>query len=214
MDGAYGAFFRLTERGREALAGLEQADSLVLDPHKGLFLPYGTGALLVRDGEALRRAHSFGGHYLPAEQEDPDLVDFFLYGPELSKPYRGLRVWLPFELYGIAAFRAALDEKLDLARWLAAEVERLEHVAMVAGPELSLFAFRVEPPGAGREAGDRASREVLERVNAGQRVFLTGTVLPDERFTIRVCVLSFRTHRERIETALAELRRAIAEVVG
>ncbi len=55
---------------------------------------------------------------------------------------------------------------------------------------------------------------MLERVNAGQRVFLTGTLLPDERFVIRVCVLSFRTHRERIEAALAELRRAIAEAVG
>ncbi len=214
LDGAYGAFFRLTERGRSALAGLELADSLVLDPHKGLFLPYGNGALLVRDGQALRRAHAFGGHYLPAGQDDPALVDFYLHGPELSKPYRGLRVWLPFKLYGVGAFRRELDEKIDLARWLAAEIARLDHVAMIVGPELSLFAFRVEPPGADREAGDRASREVLERVNAGQRVLLTGTVLPDERYAIRVCVLSFRTHRERIETALDELRRAIAEVLG
>jgi aromatic-L-amino-acid/L-tryptophan decarboxylase len=71
------------------LAGIEQADSVVLDPHKGLFLPYGNGALLVRDGQALRRAHTFGARYLPESQEDPDLVDFHLYGPELSKPLPG-----------------------------------------------------------------------------------------------------------------------------
>jgi aromatic-L-amino-acid decarboxylase len=212
-DGAYGAFFHMTERGREALAGMAEADSIVLDPHKGLFLPYGNGALLVRDGQALRRAHTFGAHYLPELQSDPDLVDFHLHGPELSKPYRGLRVWLPMKLYGLDAFRRALDEKLDLARWAAAELRGLEHVTMVAEPVLSLLAFRLEPPGTSKEERNRLSRELLARVNARQRVFLTGTVLPDERFVLRLCVLSFRTHRDRMEMALEDLRASIAEVL-
>jgi len=210
-DAAYGGFFMLTERGRAALAGLELADSVVLDPHKGLFLPYGNGALLVRDGQALRRAHTFGAHYLPESQEDPDLVDFHLYGPELSKPYRGLRAWLPLELYGAGAFRRALDEKLDLARWIAGELREIEHLAMVAEPELSLLAFRLEPPGMPEAERDRLNREILARVNARQRVFLTGTVLPDERFVLRICVLSFRTHQDRMEMALEDLRTAIRD---
>lgn len=211
-DGAYGAFFHMTERGREALRGLSEADSIVLDPHKGLFLPYGNGALLVRDGQALRRAHTFGAHYLPEGQQDPDLWDFHLHGPELSRPYRGLRAWLPMKLYGLDAFRRALDEKLDLARWFAGEVRKLPHVTMVAEPVLSLLAFRVEPPGASGEDLERVNREVVERVNARQRVFLTGTVLPDDRFAIRTCVLSFRTHLDRMEAALEDLGTAIAEV--
>jgi len=212
-DGAYGAFFHMTERGRAALAGLSEADSIVLDPHKGLFLPYGNGALLVRDGQSLRRAHTFGAHYLPELQSDPELVDFHLHGPELSKPYRGLRVWLPMKLYGLDAFRRALDEKLDLARWAAEEVRTIEHVTMVAEPALSLFAFRLEPPGIGEAERNRMNREVLARVNARQRVFLTGTVLPGERFVLRLCVLSVRTHRERVEMALEDLRASIAEVL-
>jgi aromatic-L-amino-acid decarboxylase len=213
-DAAYGGFFRMTDRGRETLAGLELADSIVLDPHKGLFLPYGNGALLVRDGAALRRAHAFGADYLPEDQDDPDLYDPHLDGPELSKPYRGLRVWLPLKLYGLAAFRDALDEKLDLARWAADELARTEHVRLVAGPDLSLFAFRVEPPGASVEEHDALGRRVIERVNAGKRVFLTGTVLPDGRHVIRLCVLSFRTHRDRVEAALEDLRRAISELTS
>lgn len=213
-DAAYGGFFHMTGRGREALAGLELADSVVLDPHKGLFLPYGNGALLVRDGQALRRTHSFGGSYLPEHQSDPELVDFHLHGPELSKPFRGLRAWLPIKLYGLSAFRAALDEKLDLARWAADEIARIEHVELVVEPELSLFAFRVLPPGASPEEGDRIAREVVARVNASQRVFLTGTVLPDGRYAIRLCVLSFRTHRERVAMAIEDLRAAIGETVS
>lgn len=213
-DAAYGGFFVLTERGREALAGLEAADSVVLDPHKGLFLPYGNGALLVRDGPALRRAHSFGASYLPESQADPDLADFHLDGPELSRPYRGLRAWLPLKLYGAAAFRRALDEKLDLARWIAGELRAIQHLAMVAEPELSLLAFRLEPPGTSEAQRDRLNREVLAQVNARRRVFLTGTVLPDDRFVLRLCVLSFRTHRDRMEMALEDLAAAIREVTA
>jgi aromatic-L-amino-acid/L-tryptophan decarboxylase len=85
---------------------------------------------------------------------------------------------------------------------------------MVAEPELSLLAFRLEPPGTSAAERNRLNREVLERVNARQRVLLTGTVLPDERFVLRVCVLSFRTHMERMEMALADLKAAIGEALG
>ncbi len=215
VDGAYGACFALTDAGRQTLAGLERADSLVLDPHKGLFIPYGTGALLVRDGAALRRAHAFGADYLPEDHGDVGLADPHLDSPELSRHFRGLRVWLPLSLYGFGPFRRALAEKLELARWLADELRATPHVRIVAEPELSLLAFRVEPPevnGAQRgERLDRLNREVIEQVNRRRRTFLTGTRVGG-RFVIRVCVLSVRTHRETIEAALDDIRTAIAEV--
>ncbi len=83
VDAAYGGFFLLTEAGRRSMRGIERADSIVLDPHKGLFLPYGTGAVLVRDGQALKRAHSLTADYMPGLQDDPDRVDFSQYSPEL-----------------------------------------------------------------------------------------------------------------------------------
>ncbi len=107
VDAAYGGFFALTERGRQAMRGLERADSVTLDPHKGLFLPYGTGSLLVRDGAALERAHALHAEYLPAMRAEQDLVDFCQVSPELCRPFRGLRLWLPLRLVGVRAFRAA-----------------------------------------------------------------------------------------------------------
>jgi aromatic-L-amino-acid decarboxylase len=209
VDAAYGGAFLLTERGRGALAGIERADSITLDPHKGLFLPYGTGCLLVRDRSALRSAHRVEASYLPDPEDDPDRWDFADLGPELSREPRGLRVWLPFKLHGAAAFRAALDEKLDLAADAAARVARLPGVEIVAPPQLSLFAFRVAPPGVTDPVViDGFGRRVLAHVNAGRKVFLTGVVI-DGRHLLRVCVLSFRTHRDRIDTLVNELERVI-----
>lgn len=217
VDGAYGGFFALTARGRQVLAGIERADSVTLDPHKGLFLPYGTGCLLVRNGAALARAHALHAAYLPARPPADEATgedvwwDFSELSPELSRPFRGLRLWLPLQLCGGGAFRAALDEKLDLAAWAAAEVARIPHMRLVAPPELSLLAFRLEPPGADREERDRTNRELLAKVAARQRVLLTGTDLADGHVG-RICVLSFRTHRDRLEMALEDLRAAAAEL--
>src|SRR6185436_17437770 len=209
VDGAYGGFFRLTDEGRTILRGLELADSLVLVPHKSLFLPYGTGALLVRDGAALRRTHTAEADYLPAVPDDPTVLDFAEMGPELTRPYRGLRLWLPIKLLGIAPFRDALQEKLDLTREAADEVRRMPGIEMVAEPELSLFAFRQVRPGLDGPALDRLNVDFLKRINGRKRVFLTGTRLSG-RFVLRMCVLSFRTHRDRVAMAVEDVRESLA----
>ncbi len=212
IDAAYGGFFALTERGRERLQGLERADSLVLDPHKGMFLPYGTGCLLVRDGAALHRTHHIVADYMPQFQADPDLVDFCEISPELSRDWRGLRVWLPLKMHGLGVFRAALDEKLDLTEWACSELEKLDGIEIVARPQLSVVAFRLAPRGLDREATNRLNRDFLERINARRRVFLTATTI-DGRFILRICVLSFRTHRERMEQGLDDIRAARGEAL-
>ncbi len=211
VDAAYGGFFLLTEEGRRRMAGIERADSIVLDPHKGLFLPYGTGALLVRDGEALKRAHALSADYMPSMQEDPDLADFNMLSPELSRDFRGLRVWLPLKMHGIGPFRANLEEKLALAHLAADELRRIPGIEILAEPQLSIVAFRLSRPGLDGPALDCVNRELLERVNAGKRVYLTGTMLRG-RFAIRICVLSFRTHRDRMEQCLEDVRAEVARV--
>lgn len=213
VDATYGGFFVLTERGRRRLRGLGRADSLSLDPHKGLFLPYGTGCLLVRNGAALTRAHEIHADYMPPMQHSNERVDFCNISPELSRDFRGLRVWLPVKMHGIDAFRQALDEKLDLTLWAAEELRAVEHLRIVAEPQLSVVAFRLEPPGVEGEALDRLNRDLIERVNQRQRVFLTGTVL-DGRFALRICVVTFRTHRDRVAMAVEDVREAIAELLS
>lgn len=211
VDAAYGGFFALTERGRRALRGIERADSVTLDPHKSLFLPYGTGCLLVRDREVLRRAHTAPASYLPPMQSEEGLVDFCELGPELSRDARGLRVWLPLAMHGAGVFRDALDEKLDLARWAADALRALPGVEMVAEPELSLLAFRARLPGASDADVDARSRRLIAKINERQRVLLTGAVVKG-RFVIRICVLSFRTHQDRMEAALEDVRASLAEL--
>ncbi len=212
-DAAYGGFFALTERGRAALAGLAEADSITLDPHKGLFLPYGTGSLLVRDCAALRRAHERDAAYLPEMRSDADFVDFCQLSPELSRAFRGLRVWLPFKMAGAAAFRDALDEKLDLTQWATDELRGIPGIEIVAEPQLSIVAFRLAVSGSDPETENRVNREFLDRINAMRRVYLTGTTL-DGRFVLRICVLSFRTHIDRMHEALANIRTAAAELTA
>jgi len=210
VDAAYGGFFMLTERGREAMSGIERADSIVLDPHKGLFLPYGTGSLLVRDGADLRRAHSVFADYMPAMQEEEDLVDFCQISPELSRPFRGLAVWLPIKLLGISPFVRNLEEKLDLTLWAAEELCLVEGIEIVAEPQLSIVTFRLTVPGVGAEGLNRLNRDFLARINQRKRVYLTGTTLSG-LFTLRICVLSFRTHLDRMEEALADVKEAAQE---
>ena len=212
VDAAYGGFFALTARGKETLRGIERADSVTLDPHKGLFLPYGTGCVLVRDRAALRRAHAVHAAYMPPMQDDDNLVDFCDLGPELSREWRGLRVWLPLKLHGARAFRDALDEKLDLAARAARALEAMPEIEVLAPPELSLLAFRWRPPGVVDEGAiERANRELIAAINERQRVFLTGAKAQG-RYFLRICVLSFRTHADRVDACLEDVRAAVDEI--
>lgn len=212
VDGAYGGFFALTARGRRALAGLERADSVALDPHKSLFLPYGTGSLVVRDVAKLKRAHAMHASYLPPMQDDVDSTDFCELGPELSRGFRGLRVWLPLKMHGIGPFREALDEKLDLTREACEALRAMPGVEIVAEPELSLFAFRLAPSRGESEADARAkNRRFLREINRPQRVFVTGTDVGG-RFVLRACVLSFRTHADRMAMFVKDVAAARAKV--
>lgn len=210
VDGAYGACFQLCDEGRCRLFGIERADSLSLDPHKGLFLPYGTGGVLLRDGADLRRPFAQQSAYLPQAIDDGTLQDFTDSSPELSRDFRGLRVWLSLKTFGARAFRSTLAEKLALAAYAHREVAAIPGLEMASPCDLSLFAFRVARPGV---AGDELSRELLVKVNRGQRVFLSGTVLHG-RFALRLCVLSFRTHQDRIDDALGALREETATLLA
>ncbi len=211
VDAAYGGFFVLTQRGRAAMRGIERADSVVLDPHKGLFLPYGIGSLLVRDAAVLRRAHTTHADYMPPMQDDAEFIDFCEVSPELSRDFRGLRVWLPIKMYGIETFRASLDEKLDLTKWAEDELRTIPHMEIVAEPRLSLVAFRLAPPGRGEDDINALNRQLLDAVNARRNVYLTATSLGG-RFTLRICVLSFRTHRDRMEQCLRDIRESVEEL--
>jgi len=212
VDGAYGAFFHAVPALRPLLAGLPAADSLTLDPHKGLFLPYGTGALLVRDARALRAAHQATAGYLPEMPDAEEFYDPSQHGPDLSRGFPGLRVWLSITLLGAARVLAAIAEKRALAVDAEERIRRIPRIVIDAPPQLSLFAFHVEWPGASQAEQNEATRDLLDRVTARGHVMLTGCQVGG-RFLGRVCVLSFRTRQRQIDQCVQDVADATAGIV-
>ncbi len=213
VDGAYGAFFQLCDETRAVLRGLERADSLTLDPHKGMFMPYGTGALLVRDGDRLRAAHAATADYLPDMPDAGEFYDPSQHGPDLSRGFPGLRMWLTIKLHGADAFRAAITEKRALAVDAARRVAELPHVVMDAPPELSLFAFHLSWPGATLAQEDAATRMLMDETSRRGRVMVSGAVAGG-RYVGRVCVLSFRTHALQVDHLIEDMQAVINDVLG
>jgi aromatic-L-amino-acid/L-tryptophan decarboxylase len=210
VDAAYGGFFLLTEHGRSALKGIERSDSVVLDPHKGLFLPYGVGMVLVRDVRPLAEAHHYSGSYMQDAMREPGELSPADVSPELTKHFRALRMWLPLVLLGTKPFRAALDEKLLLARYFYWEIQSLGF-EVGPPPDLSIVTFRWAPPGATLDRINRINQEIVDGVRRDGRVFLSSTML-DGRFTLRLAVLAFRTHRRTIEMAIRVLREQVKAI--
>jgi aromatic-L-amino-acid/L-tryptophan decarboxylase len=212
VDAAYGGFFALTALGKELLAAMPRADSVALDPHKGLCLPYGTGCLLVRRRGALREALRADAAYLP-EMVDDERINFSELGLELTRPFRGLRLWLPLKMHGIEPFRAHLEEKLALARLAADELRKIPGVEIAAEPQLSIVAFRLARPGLDGERLDALNRRFLAGINARGRIYLSATTLGG-LFTLRVAILSFRTHEARLREGLDDIRATATDALA
>ncbi|MEX2134048.1 MAG: aminotransferase class V-fold PLP-dependent enzyme [Acidimicrobiia bacterium] len=199
-DAAYGGFFQLTERGSRTLAGIENSDSIALDPHKGLSIPFGVGALVVKDQNHLIDASHGRGAYLNHDEVHQGLRDISSLGPELSRPFRGLQVWLPLHFHGIAPFRDALDESLDLAAHAYERVSHLDGIRALWKPDLSIVAFGFEDDDIGREA--------MERVNEDRRVHLSSTEVAG-RFVLRMAILNRRTTAEHVDHAIDLIEKTL-----
>ncbi|MBF0314102.1 MAG: aminotransferase class V-fold PLP-dependent enzyme [Oligoflexia bacterium] len=200
IDAAYGGFFCLTSQGKKALSGMQQADSVTLDPHKGLFLPYGTGALLVNDGTKLDK--TFSQHCSYIQCQDNDLWDFSNCSLELSREMRGMRIYLPVKKYGINAFRKALTEKIKLSKYTFKKLSQYKMLSLIPNPELTIINFRYAEAS---NLKNKTTLELLDFINNKNNVHLSGVYLEDV-FYIRVCILSFRTSKKDIEALLADLR--------
>ena len=209
VDGAYGGLFALCDEGKALLQGIERADSVALDPHKTLFLPYGTGAVVVREGKHLLDAFSASADYIrPFSETDvgPSPADL---SPELTRHFRALRLWLPLQIAGVAAFRAAQAEKLALARYFHARLSDLDGWDAGPSPDLSVVAFRYLP-----KSGDvdDFNERLMRHVQEEGRVMMSGTRI-DGSYRLRCAILCFRTHLEHVDEAVDAVVRG-AEALG
>lgn len=209
VDAAYGGFFILCEDGKKLLKGIERSDSVVMDPHKSLFLPYGSGALLIKDREHLLKSQHYQANYLLDAKNDQEELSPADLSPELTKPFRGLRLWLPLKYHGLSVFRAAIEEKLWLARWFYENLE-LEIPGMERGPypDLSVVLYRYLPQSG---EANQFNLDLIEAIRQDGRVFLSSTRINGEVY-LRLAVLSFRTHLDTIELTFQALKDCIQRI--
>jgi aromatic-L-amino-acid decarboxylase len=215
IDGAYGGFAAITGRGRAAMAGIELADSVTLDPHKWLYQPFECGCLLVRNGRQLLDAFEIHPDYLrDTKSAVPREVNFADYGMQLSRTSHAIKVWLSIQYFGLAAFRAAIDRCLDLTLWAQERIERSGSLELMSPASLGVLCFR-------RRFGEDTDEERSERMNSQLVRSLARTTLGfvsstrlRGRFAIRLCVFNHTTRQKDLEAVLDHFERSDVEDVA
>lgn len=205
VDAAYGGFFILAASVKNLFKGIELSDSLVVDPHKGLFLPYGIGAVLVKDRDAVFHSNRAGADYMQDAYRDDLPVNPSDLGPELTKHFRGMRMWLPLQLYGTEPFAACLEEKLALTKYIRI---KLEDLGFNLGPEpdLSVTYFWMDR---GADS-DAFNQHLLKLIHDDGSSYFSSTLI-EGKFVIRSAILSFRTRIGSVDRAIALISECLAK---
>lgn len=204
IDGAYGGFFILTESKKSLFDGIELADSLVVDPHKSLFLPYGIAAVLVKDRSSVLQSHQYTANYMRDAYTHVELLNAADLSPELTRHFRGLRMWLPLKLYGIEPFAACLEEKLLLLEYMRRQLVKMGfHV----GPEPDLSVTYFWYP-TNDENENAFNEKLLKFMHQDGRVFFSSTTLGDH-FVIRIAIVSFRSKLVHADLGLKMIAEAL-----
>jgi glutamate/tyrosine decarboxylase-like PLP-dependent enzyme len=210
VDGSYGAFAILAKSARALFAGLEQADSIALDPHKWLYLPVDVGCVIYRSPEIARAAFAHDAEYTRVIGEQADeAFAFWDYGPELSRRFRALKVWMVLKGVGLHALSEAIESNLGCARHLESLVRASDDFEMVGPVELSIFCFRHVPlqlKNQSPQAIDDFNERLLVALQRDGSSYLSNTTLGG-RFALRGCVLNYRTTLRDMEILLDDLRR-------
>lgn len=207
VDAAYGGFSVLTERGAEALAGLGRADSITLDPHKWLFQPFEAGCLLVREGRRLVDTFHIMPDYLQdTEVRQTDLpdeseVNFADRGPQLTRAFRALKVWLTVRYFGLDRIGAAIDRGLDLAERAEAWIRRSGTLRLVTPAALGVVCFRTDE-------GEEADTRRVERLAESGLGMISSTRVRGG-YALRLCILNHRSRWEDVEAVLKSLAEPV-----
>jgi aromatic-L-amino-acid/L-tryptophan decarboxylase len=208
VDGAYGGMAAIVPEERRVFAGVERADSLVVNPHKWLFTPVDCSTFYTRHPAVLRQAFSLVPEYLVTAVDDA-VVNFMDYGMQLGHRFRALKLWAVVRTFGVEGLAARIRAHCALAREFAGWVDADPAWERVAPVPLSLVCFRYAPAGVSPEAADALNLALLARVNAGGKVYLSHNRLGG-RIVLRLAIGNMRTERRHVAMAWALLREAAA----
>jgi glutamate/tyrosine decarboxylase-like PLP-dependent enzyme len=209
VDAAYGGFAALAPSARHLFAGIAEADSVTLDPHKWLYLPVGCGSVLYKDPSAARAAFSHGADYTRTiGLERDEAFAFWDYGPELSRPFRALDLWLLIKFAGAERLGQAIEDNIACAKYFEGLVKASDDFEMLAPVELSVFCFRYAPRGFAGDL-DALNERILVELQHGGSTYLSNATVRG-RFALRGCVLNYRTTGADMEQVLDDVRKAVA----
>jgi glutamate/tyrosine decarboxylase-like PLP-dependent enzyme len=211
VDAAYGGFAMLAPSARHLFACIEQADSIALDPHKWLYLPVGCGCVLYKDPAAARTAFAHGADYTRTiGLENDEAFAFWDYGPELTRPFRALDLWMLIKFVGTERLGQAIEENIACAKYFEELVKASDDFEMLAPVELSVFCFRYVPKGFVGDL-DAYNERLLVAVQRAGSTYLSNARVRG-RFTLRGCVLNYRTTKADMERVLEDVRAAAASL--
>jgi aromatic-L-amino-acid decarboxylase len=208
VDGSYGGVAAVVPEMRHVLAGVELADSLVVNPHKWLFTPIDLSAMFTRRPDVLKRAFSLVPEYL-VTREQSDVVNLMDYGVQLGRRFRALKLWMVIRAFGADGLAARLREQMAMARELAGWIDDDPEWERVAPVPFSLVCFRYAPAGVSEPERDALNTAILERVNRSGKAYLSHTKL-DGRYVLRLAIGNMRTERRHVNDAWRLLKEAAA----
>ena len=206
VDGAYGGAASLVPRGRALLAGMERADSLVIDPHKWLFQPYEAGLIFVRHPGLLERTFSSRPEYLQDVVAAAKEVNFSERGIQLSRGLRAFKPWLSLKVFGAEAFRAAVDRGIDNAECAEVLLRETGRFEIVTPATVGVVTFRFVKDGFKGQAGDRLHRKIVDALLKDGYAFVKSTELKG-RTCLRFCAINPRTTEADLAGTIARIVR-------
>jgi aromatic-L-amino-acid decarboxylase len=209
VDAAYGGFAVLTGEGREMLSGLELADSVTLDPHKWLFVPFECGCLMVKDPARLTSVFRIWPEYLKDVEPGEEEVTFADRGIQLTRYSRAMKIWMSVKYFGTDAIAAAIADGMRRARLMESLVAASRDFEVLSPAQFGIVCFRARPRGMTADQLDALNERINSRVVAGGRFLISSTRL-NGSFSLRMCTLGFRT----TDSDIRELFQAIVSALG